>query len=201
MKRPFTEENYGWNLDGLIRCIKDNKLKSKILFSNPQGAIVHVVSYNESVILGAESTWCISQHNISWEQYVVSTKGVQLFFYCFDEPVESDYSLYGATFQIENDYVKTYCCFTRENNPIGKARGYYSDEEALLKTVVSKVFGDIYDQLAEAIGEIHNNTYGKKKEETKKKIEVSPLPHIPTPHCWISDDDTFYDYIDDWNWV
>lgn len=186
MKKLFTAENYGWNIDGLKLCIKDNKLKSKILFSNPNGAIVHVTSYNESVILGAESEWCISQHNVSWEQYVVKPKGIQLFFYCFNEKAESDYSLYGATFQIKDDEVKTMCCFTRENNPIGKARGFDTDEEALMGTVVGPVFGDIFSQLAEAIFSIGmpkkekviaktdtNNMCSTKKEKVAKKTYSS----------------------------
>jgi hypothetical protein len=203
MKKPFTEKNYGLNLDGLKRCIEDNKLKSKILFSNPYGAIVHVVSYDESVILGAESTWCISQHNVSWEQYVVKPNGIQLFFYCFQSPVNSDYSLYGATFKIKDNEIETMCCFTRENNPIGKARGYDTDEEALMNTVVGNIFGDIFNQLAEKIYNIGKSTKeGKNKEPIQQsesdKIDLTSLStYIPAQsNCYFREYDFFED--DDW---
>jgi hypothetical protein len=203
MKKPFTQSNYGWNLDGLIRCIKENKLKSEIVFSTPTSAIVRVVSYGESEILGAESTWCISQHRVSWEQYVEKTNGIQLFFYCFNHSVSGDDSLYGATFQVKGDIINTYCCFTRENHPLGKSRKFNTDEEAL-EVVVEKEFGKgVFKELANIIYEIYTNENGTKVEHkvTEGKVgKAIDLERVEIPY-YIPEDD-FEDYDDDyyyWN--
>ena len=202
MKKPFTVSNYGWNIDGLERCIKENKLKSKILFATEKAAIVHVVSYSESEILGAESTWCISQHKVSWEQYVEKTKGVQLFIYNFNYSVSEDYSLYGVTFQVKNDLVKTYCGFTRENHPIGKARGFDTDEEAVM-SVINISFGNIFEGLAYEILDIHSKTYPKEKKKTTinkvkntkaKNVCDAPNEYIYAPAPWLYDDWDDWDY-------
>jgi hypothetical protein len=60
---------------------------------------------------------------------------------------EGDTGLYGATFVFENDKPKTHCCFTRANNPISKVRHFDTDGEALFRTVIIPVFGNIGDDL------------------------------------------------------
>jgi hypothetical protein len=196
MKKAFTQSNYGWSLKGLMRCIKENNLKSNIVFSTETSAIVHVKSYADSQILGAESTWCISQHDVSWKQYVEDTNGVQLFFYCFNHSVTGDYSLYGATFKVSGNIVNTHCCFTRENNPIGKARGFKTDEEALC-TVVEKDFGKgVFNELASIICDIYEKEIKPNaKPDKKEKNGFTELPFLQG----IGDVDggeTYHDYLD-----
>ena len=82
--KSFTTENYPWSLEGLRQCIKGNKMKSKILATNGNRAIVRVANYKDSESLGAYSDWCISQHKCSWEQYVENhPQNVQVFFFDF----------------------------------------------------------------------------------------------------------------------
>ena len=145
--KSFILKNYSWSLEELRRCIRENHLKSEIIYCRQNAAIVHVKSYHDSQILGAMSTWCICEHDCSWRQYVIDTNGIQLFIYRFDEMPEGDTGLYGATFVIENDKPKTHCCFTRANNPISKVRHFDTDGEALFRTVIIPVFGNIGDDL------------------------------------------------------
>jgi len=201
MKKPFTQSNYGWNLDGLISCIKDNKLKSEIIFSTPTSAIVRVVSYNESEILGAESTWCISQHRVSWEQYVIKTNGIQLFFYCFKNPVYKDNSMYGATFQVEGEKVKVYCGFTRENNPMGKAMGYKTDKDAIVSMMFNNFGTGAFEELGDIIYEIYTKEHGTTAEHKVTEDEVGKaidLGRVEIPYY--VPENVFEDYDDDYYW-
>ena len=207
-----------------MQCIKENNLKSEILFVNENAAIVNVVSYEESVILGAESCWCISQHKCSWDQYVLKPQGVQLFFYCFDKPVHNYGSLYGATFKVKGDSVITDCCFTRDNNPISKVEKFDTDEEALFTTVIEPRFGNIKDELFDIIYDIQKETYKPKpkpkakQKATEHKVSLdleteglndlnfncNPLDLLlynapATTYTYSSDFDA-YDYFIDDNW-
>jgi len=177
--KPFNKLNYDWTLEGLARCIEENKLESEIIVYNEYGAIVHVKSYNDSIILGAESTWCISQHRESWTQYVEKRNAVQLFFYCFDKSTKSDDSLYGATFDVEKNKAKVYCCFTRENNPIAKAHKTKTDEEAI-KAVIEDYYGDIFNELKREVIKIHN----KPKEEKKPTVEKQEMEYAKKRNLW-----------------
>lgn len=166
--KSFTLKNYPWSLEGLKRCIKENKLPSDIVCGNDRCAIVNVKSYGDSQVLGAMSTWCICEHDCSWRQYVIDTNGVQLFIYRFDEKPENETGLYGATMVIENGKPKTYCSFTRANNPISKVRGYDTDGEALFRTVIIPIFGNIGDFL----GEVVKNFIEKNIKPVEKKVTV-----------------------------
>lgn len=183
--KHFNSKNYRWSLEGLINCIEENKLISEILFYTETGAIVHVKSYEDSVILGAESDWCISQHRESWHKYVEKDNCIQLFFYNFEKKVEEDDSLVGVTF---NDQGKVVCGFTRPNYPIGELcnKKYKTDENALIKHIIDKNFDGIIDELRETIKAIHIETY-KKKEEVKKEThkEIKPAYTIHFgPSCY-----------------
>ena len=83
MEKLFNSENYKWNLKELEKCIKENSLDSEIIAVNGDNtvAIVHVKSYKDSVILGAMSDWCISQHECSWKQYVSGDNNYQIFIF------------------------------------------------------------------------------------------------------------------------
>lgn len=190
--KPFNKSNYDWSVGGLFNCIDENNLNSEVLFYNEYGAIVYVKSYNESVILGAESTWCISQHRESWTQYVEKTNGIQLFFYCFDKSTNGDESLYGATFQVEKNKAKVYCCFTRENNPIAKAHKTKDDETAI-KAVVEDYYGDIFDEVKDVIIKIHKKDkrekpVDKKKEEKKGQFDSWETVSISNDRAWYNDE-------------
>ena len=84
----FLPENYGWSVEGLKKCIYDNYLQSEIIAENNHAAIVHVKSYNDSILLGAFTNWCISQHSCSWEQYVSKNGNYQVFIYDFTKKPE-----------------------------------------------------------------------------------------------------------------
>ena len=143
--KDFNLENYPWSIDGLQQCIKENRCKAKIIAINGNKAIVKVESYGASQVLGAYSDWCISQHRCSWEQYVSNhPNNIQVFFYNFDFPHDSNLSLVGATFTMDKDWksMNLMCCFTRENRPIGDKlnKGPEADLEALNKLVVIPYF-------------------------------------------------------------
>jgi len=116
----FTRKNYSWSLDGLTRCIRDNHLESEIVAYTDMAAIVHVKSYYDSQILGAESSWCICQHMESWAQYVSRENRIQLFFYNFAPKckVKENTDLVGATFIPGHNRPMLYCCFGKNNHPI-----------------------------------------------------------------------------------
>lgn len=59
--KKFNNDNYNWGIDGLEKCINENKLESKIIAKNLYAAIVHVVSYKDSQVLGA-MTNCVFQN-------------------------------------------------------------------------------------------------------------------------------------------
>ena len=143
--KSFRTENYPWSIEGLQNCIKENKIKAKVIAINGNKAIVRVNSYGASQVLGYYSDWCISQHRCSWEQYVSNhPNNIQVFFYNFDFPHDSNLSLVGATFTMSDDLnsMKLMCCFTRENRPIGDKlnKGPEADLEALNKLVVIPYF-------------------------------------------------------------
>lgn len=144
--KSFTTENYPWSIEGLQKCIKNNKIKAKILAINGNKAIVRVNSYGASQVLGAYSDWCISQHSCSWKQYVSDhPNNIQVFFFNFDLNHDNNMSLVGATFVMSEDWktMKLMCCFTRENHPIGEKikKGPEADLEALNKLVAVPNFG------------------------------------------------------------
>lgn len=195
-KKLFLASNYNWSFSGLEKCITDNKLKSRILIGDNNGAIVHVTSYNDSVILGAESDWCISQHKCSWEQYVTKPNGVQLFFFCFNEYPHGNKSLYGATFVIEKGDVKTSCCFTRDNNPISKVEGFKTDGEALFNVVINPIFGNIKEELKRTIFALAKKDVSIIPETAKKK-EDEDYCFIPSFLSQPKVDHSYYQYDDD----
>ena len=118
--KNFTPKNYKWSVKGLEKCIAENKLKSDIVYVTPSAAIVKVDNYEDSVVLGAVTDWCICQHSCSWKQYVADKpNNIQIFFYNFGLPYEDYLSVVGATFEItgKNSIVLRHC-FSRENKPI-----------------------------------------------------------------------------------
>lgn len=175
MAKNYTIKNYPWSLSGLKSCIKDNKLKSEIICETKNAAIVHVVSYEDSIILGADTKWCISQHDVSWKQYILDKKGIQIFIYCFNKDNIDDKSLIGFTFEVERGKVKPYCGFSRFDNPIEKVYKEEDDYTALKMGVLLPAFGNIFNELEEVIVSLHNETYPnktiKKKEEKKESID------------------------------
>lgn len=178
--KSFRTENYPWSIEGLQNCIKENKIKAKVIAINGNKAIVRVNSYGASQVLGYYSDWCISQHRCSWEQYVSNhPNNIQVFFYNFDFPHDSNLSLVGATFTMSDDLnsMKLMCCFTRENRPIGDKlnKGPEADLEALNKLVVIPYF---HFEITPNNNPLFTNLSGKKetiievkKDESLKNIE------------------------------
>lgn len=172
MSKSFTIENYEWSLNGLETCIKENKLKSKIIAKNDNAAIVHVVSYHDSQILGALTDWCISQHKCSWEQYVENKNNFQIFIYDFTRKPFDELSITGSTWEInKKGYCHLMCCFTRPNHPIGKVTKYESDAIGLYYSVLKPAFDDEFSigELIEQVNE--DKTYCI--DLTKKKYVLT----------------------------
>ena len=172
MAKNYTIENYPWSLSGLKSCIKDNKLKSEIICETNSAAIVHVKSYEDSIILGADTKWCISQHDVSWKQYISDKKGIQIFIYCFNKDNKDDKSLIGFTFEVERGKVKPYCGFSRFDNPIDKVYKEEDDYTALKMGVLLPTFGNIFNELEEVIFDLYNETYCKKEKKEEKKESI-----------------------------
>ena len=118
MAKGFYPFFYEWSVDGLRQCMSDNGMSSKMLYGDDNCAIIHVTCYEDSVLLGEIRNWCISQHESSWEQYVIRPNGVQIFFYDFTKNPKDDDSLIGATYTLKDGRTNLMCCFVRPNYPI-----------------------------------------------------------------------------------
>lgn len=195
MSKSFTTENYEWSLKGLESCLKDNRLKSKIIAKNDKAAIVHVISYHDSQILGALTDWCISQHKCSWEQYVEKKNNFQVFVYDFSRKPSDELSITGSTWEFNKEgYCHLMCCFTRPNNPIGKVTKYESDAIGLYYTVLKPTFNDEFS-IGELIEEVNKNpTYSI--DLTIKKHVVTEENYSPTvydawEYFWSKMDEVF----------
>lgn len=141
--KNFTPKNYKWSVKGLEKCIAENKLKSDIVYVTPSAAIVKVDNYEDSVVLGAVTDWCICQHSCSWKQYVADKpNNIQIFFYNFGLPYEDYLSVVGATFEItDTKSIVLRHCFSRENKPI-REKLYKCDDDlhALNELIIKKNF-------------------------------------------------------------
>ena len=198
MEIKFTTNNYPWSIAGLKTCINDNKLKGvKILAENNYTAAVYIPTYQASVILGAMSDWCISQHKCSWKQYVSDNNNVQMFFFDFTRKPSSELTLIGATYT-EKGVI---CAFTRGNHPLHEVVKKEDDQKALYEEIISKNFSDSqWFIIDEAI-----NSMFKKNEPVKEKIvEIDPSEfdcesvmesktETIRRKSWIDDDDFWYD--------
>ena len=207
--KSFRTENYPWSIEGLQNCIKENKIKAKVIAINGNKAIVRVNSYGASQVLGYYSDWCISQHRCSWEQYVSNhPNNIQVFFYNFDFPHDSNLSLVGATFTMSDDLnsMKLMCCFTRENNPIGNKlnKGPEADLEALNKLVIIPYF---HFEITPDNNPLFNNFVGERepnvevKEEKKKLAKLEDDSDVSASRRKRSSRAHYlFDYDDDWDW-
>lgn len=144
--KSFTPKNYKWSVKGLEKCIAENGMKSEIIYVTPSAAIVKVDNYDDSVVLGEITNWCICQHSCSWKQYVADKpNNVQIFFYNFGLPYEDYLSVVGATFEIlSKDEIKLRHCFSRENKPLFEKLGKNKEKGdlyALNELVMKKNFG------------------------------------------------------------
>lgn len=141
--KSFTPKNYKWSVKGLEKCIAENKLKSDIVYVTPSAAIVKVDNYEDSVVLGAVTDWCICQHSCSWKQYVADKpNNIQIFFYNFGLPYDDYLSVVGATFEITGTKsIVLRHCFSRENKPI-REKLYECDDDlhALNELIIRKNF-------------------------------------------------------------
>lgn len=138
--KTFTTKNYPWTLNGLIKCMEDHRMDSEIIANYNNCAIVMVKNYSDSVILGANSDWCISQHNCSWEQYVSKDNNIQLFYYNFNLKPSDNLSLVGATYRMR-EHAELICCFTRENRPIHEKMKCSGDDVALQELILIPLYG------------------------------------------------------------
>ena len=199
----FTNKNYHWSINGLQRCIEDNKLNAKIIAINGEKAIVKVNDYKASEILGAASDWCISQHTCSWEQYVSKNGNVQLFFYNFNLPSDNYMSLVGATFTMRKDLtsMKLMCCFTRENHPISeKINKKNCDLEALNKLIATANFGftitennnPLFNALVKDITESNTFSVSEDSWEKVKPYVEHPVRPIRGWGDYFDEDDDFF---------
>ena len=163
----FLPENYGWSVEGLKKCIYDNYLQSEIIAENNHAAIVHVKSYNDSILLGAFTNWCISQHSCSWEQYVSKNGNYQVFIYDFTKKPEHEISMVGATYTKEGKLI---CSFTRVNIPLFETTKCSTDSFAIYNKILKPLFGKTFliDKLIT-------------KDVTKNKVDEHIIPKIEKP--------------------
>ena len=206
MEKKYLPENYPWSIKGLRDCIKENHLKSEIIFETKgylpylkirNMAIVAVASYADSVILGANTKWCISEHISSWQQYVEKEKSVQLFIYDFQAKPGTNASMYGFTLKVNKGHVEPYCGFTRDDEPIAKFFKSKDDWSGLINKVIKPNFGSL--EMFDKILEFHEKTYHVKEEmdEWEKIAFDTTMPpvnniQIPANQIYLDDDDDFY---------
>ena len=175
MGKPFNHYFFNWSIDGLRLCMSHNDMSSKILYGDKNCAIVHVKCYEDSVLLGDISDWCISQHESSWEQYVIKPNGAQIFFYDFTKsPTKDDDSLIGATYVLKDGHTSLMCCFVRPNYPIQELHNdCETDETAMNIYMFEGVFNgtklDLYDYIERAL---------RKDEHIKRELKKKEMPEL-----------------------
>ena len=208
--KNFTPKNYKWSVKGLEKCIAENGMKSEIIYVTPSAAIVKVDNYEDSVVLGAVTDWCICQHSCSWKQYVADKpNNVQIFFYNFGLPYEDYLSVVGATFEIlSKNGIKLRHCFSRENKPLCEKLGKCKDEGdlyALNELIMKKNFGcssAIYILIEAGITEYYQPTISfrndeeivKKWDDYNKDCDTAFIPSGGYSYNPIYIDDFFDDY-------
>lgn len=188
--KAFNHNNYKWSVEGLMQCIQDNKLKSEIIMYTKTAAIVHVKSYNDSIILGDESDWCICQHAESWNKYVAQNNNVQLFFYNFKVKRNNPAFLIGATYRFENSSSYLDCSFVAPNYPVRELGKYSCDEDALNDVLVRPCFGDV--NVRQLVSTIKFNDAHQTSEERVKQTSPEPSWANSTPFF-------FPEYEDEWD--
>ncbi len=201
----FLPENYDWSVKGLRKCIYDICLKSEIIAENDHAAIVHVKSYNDSILLGAFTKWCISQHACSWEQYVSNNDNYQVFIYDFSKKPEHELSMVGATYTKGG---KLNCSFTRLNNPLFEATNCTTDSFAIYNKILKPIFGGTFliDKLITkdaAKNKVDEYTIPKPEKQVESNKSGIYTYKIPTASIWdypfgdeyeeIDWDDYYYD--------
>ncbi len=152
MDKYFSDKNYEWSVYGLEKCLKENKLDSSIIVKNKNAAIVKVECYHDSVILGALTSWCISQHECSWNQYVKDNGNYQIFIFDFSKDPGDDLSIIGATWRINTNSPHLICCYTRPNVPINQSTGHSTDFGGLTEAIIKPIFGNDFN-LSEIIAD------------------------------------------------
>ena len=182
--KVFNQKNYAWSLDGLLMCIEENSLQSEVILFGKGTAIVYVKSYYDSQVLGANSDWCICQHDVSWKQYVSgNANNVQLFFYNFNLKPTDSLALVGATFRMKNKWtqLELTCCFVRENVPIGKKK-FGEDLLALNDLVMIPNFGFKITPKCVLVDSIKDAKEEKEKPKEKFDLTEQEIPNITSPY-------------------
>ena len=194
--KTFTTKNYPWTLNGLIKCMEDHRMDSEIICNYNNCAIVMVKNYNDSIILGANSDWCISQHACSWEQYVSKNNNIQLFYYNFNLKPENNLSLVGATYRMR-DRVELVCCFTRENRPIQEKMKCSCDDVALQELILKPLYGsettDI--EILEGLNCFNtsaSSSFEKHKDDMESVYVPTRLERTAWTSVWDDFNDTYY---------
>jgi len=189
----FLPENYGWSVEGLKKCIYDNNLQSEIITENNHAAIVHVKSYNDSILLGALTVWCISQHSCSWGQYVSRNENYQVFIYDFSKKPEHELSMVGATYTKEGKLI---CSFTRLNIPLFEATKCNTDSFAIYNKVLKPLFGKPFSIDKLIVEDTNRNKVNEYYiPKAKKQVNLgnsSAYSYVPTTSMyWVYDDDEY----------
>lgn len=195
----FSIKELPWTVASLISYIQENCPSSKVIMYNDTCAAVLVGNYQDSVKLGAESDWCISQHNCSWQQYVVKPQSLQMFFFNFSKKKPKFDSLVGATFHVDTfNNVNLTCCFGKDNHPICEYYKLDSDFEALNERILIPNFGvdlrDSHNYLYEQLVAEDKANKVNAEKELKKPITINSKfwDYVPSYSYYFDDDDDLY---------
>ena len=134
-------ETYEWNKEDFLAFLANNASDCEVVLDNGSYVIVHVPSFKSSQLLcgNGRTTWCITQTDNFWKQYVGQSNRDQYFLFDFSR-IESDaFAHIGFTMENGRGF---YCAQTCNNQPM--VNGYEQGNERLsINQVLTKAGADM----------------------------------------------------------
>lgn len=105
----FTKDSYIWSYDDFTKYINNKDklgLNLDIVYTNKRNKvyILKIHDYNTMKELGAQTSWCISKYESSWDEYC-NNENNQYIFYDFKQPENHIKSMFGFTLNEKNSYM------------------------------------------------------------------------------------------------
>lgn len=151
----FTKDSYLWDYDDFTNYINNKDklgLNFDIVYSNKQKKIyiLKVYDYNTMRELGAQTSWCISKYDSSWEEYCNNGNN-QYIFYDFKQKENHKKSMFGFTLNEWNNFI-----LHAHNFNNGKSILYYRDKDMPFTCETFYDFEDVLNENGVILNEIFN---------------------------------------------
>lgn len=151
----FTKDSYSWDYNDFTKYIgnKDKlNLKFDVVHSNEQNKvyILKVYDYNTMRELGAQTSWCISKYDSSWDEYCNNGNN-QYIFYDFKQKENHIKSMFGFTLNEKNNFVLHAHDFNNRKSIL-----YYRDKDMPFTYETNYDFEDVLDENGVRLHDILN---------------------------------------------